>query len=240
LSIAHLLLWMGGTALVLALFPQGWLAGPEIAGTRASFLRRAEQRRTLERLSVVVAAPCYGAAVASLAVAGPRLLERRPGFPELPGHWLLVHLGLWTLLASCVLATEPGDATFVSFTFLRERSGAVLVTLLALLLASSIAALLDIRGPRRWRVALQAHLISVVLLIVTLLAASLDGGSLSTALYYLMYSWWAIAALIAALVGLWDFSAAERYDFFHWVGVVCLLGILAHPPLTWLIADAAF
>jgi hypothetical protein len=241
LSIAHLLLWMGGTAVVLAVFPLGWLAGPETSGTRESFLRRAEQRRLLERLSVVVAAPCYGAAVASLAVAGPRLLERRPGFPELPGHWLLVHLGLWTLIAACALASVPDDSAFApTFALLRENSGVVLVVLLALLLASSIAALLGVRGPRRWRVALQAHVVAVVLLIVSFLAASLDGGTISTALSGLMFFWWALAALIAALVGLWDFSADERYDLFHWVGVVSLLGILVHPPLTWLIADVAF
>ena len=72
------------------------------------------------------------------------------------------------------------------------------------------------------------------------MAAILDGGTFSAALSRLMYFWWALATLIAALVGLWDFSASERYDFFHWVGVVSLLGILTHPPLTWIIADVAF
>src|SRR6188508_189299 len=77
LSIAHLLLWIAGTALVVASFPKGWLGGPDVWGDRESLALRTEQRQTLERLSVVVVAPCYGAAVASLVVAAARLLTRR-------------------------------------------------------------------------------------------------------------------------------------------------------------------
>jgi hypothetical protein len=41
------------------------------------------------------------------------------------------------------------------------------------------------------------------------------------------------------LVGIWDFIRRERFDLFHWVGVVSLLGILPTRRSLTLIADMA-
>src|SRR5262245_3923261 len=238
LSIAHLLLWMAGTSLVVALFPKGWLAGPDEFGSRELFLQRVAQRQTLERLSVVAGAPCYGAALASLLVAGVRLLWRRPGFPSLPGHWPLVNLGLWVLIVGAIVSNIP-DRSFSMYNLrvVGQNAGAPLVILLMLLLTVAVQAVLSVRQPLRWRIALGCQLAAAVLpLVGVLLMNGLDRPLLVIAGKLIMLCWY-IAALVSVLAGLWDFIRRERFDLFHWVGVVSLLGILAHPPLTWLIAD---
>ena len=241
LSIAHLLLWIAATALVVASFPKGWLGAPDVWGDRESLTDRMQQRQTLERLSVVVVAPCYGAAVASLIVAGTRLLTRRPGFPALPGHWPLVQLGLWILIVGGTLDHDDmgGRPVTYNLAVFREDGGAALVVLLMLLLAVAIQAVVVVREPRRWRVAMCCMLAAVVVPLVAFLIVPLrnPGARNLTALSIVLA--WYIAALVAVLVGIWDFIRRERFDLFHWVGVVSLLGILAHPPLTWLIADMA-
>ena len=239
LSIAHLLLWIAGTALVVAAFPRGWLGGPKTWGDRESYQLRVQKRETLERLSVVAVAPCYGAALASLIVAGTRLLARRPGFPALPGHWPLVQLGLWILIVGGVLEQSSEQPLSYNLAVFRDHMGAALVVLLMLLLAVAIQAVVVVREPRRWRIALRCFLAAVIVPMVAFLIVPLENqraGALTGLSIVLL---WYIASLIAVLVGIWDFICRERFDLFHWVGVVSLLSILAHPPLTWLIADMA-
>jgi hypothetical protein len=238
LSIAHLLLWIAGTALVVALFPKGWLAGPDFVGDREEYVSRIQRRQTFERLSVVAVAPCYGAAVASLLVAGVRLLWRRPGFPSLPGHWPLVNLGLWILIVGSIVHTAP-ERDFSSYNLhvVRQNLGAPLVILFVVLLAVAIQAVAAVREPRRWRVALWWQLAAVALPVVALVLSQFEHRPTLLIASMLVVLCWYIAALISVLAGLRDFISRERFDLFHWTGIVCLLGILAHPPLTWLIAD---
>ena len=241
LSIAHLLLWMAATAVVVTLFPKGWLSGPDDRNSPEVYGRLLQQRRTLERLSVVAVAPCYGAAVASLLVAGVRLLWRRPGFPSLPGHWPLINLGLWVLIAGSIVtsAAEPDLSTYNLHVVL-QNGGPPLAILAILLLAVGIQAVAAVREPRRWRIALRWQLAAVVLPVLAFLLTSLEQRPALAMTGTLVVLCWYIAALLAVLAGLWDFVSRERFDLFHWTGVVCLLGILAHPPLTWLIADVAY
>ncbi|HZN32334.1 MAG TPA: hypothetical protein VFB80_00895 [Pirellulaceae bacterium] len=240
LSIAHLLLWMAGTALVVALFPKGWLAGPDEFGSREIFLQRIAQRQTLERLSVVAVAPCYGAALASLLVAGVRLLWRRPGFPSLPGHWPLVNLGLWVLIVGAIVGNVPDYSPTYNLHVVVQDAGVPLVILLMLLLTVAVHGVVSVRQPLRWRIALGCQLAAAVLPVIGMvLMSGLNPAQLAITARLILLCWY-IAALVSVLAGLWDFICRERFDLFHWVGVVSLLGILAHPPLTWLIADIAF
>jgi hypothetical protein len=241
LSIAHLLLWIAGTALVVALFPVNWLGGPDLLMDRESYFQKVQARQTLERLSVVAVAPCYGAAIASLLVACSRLLFRRPGFPSLPGHWPLIHLGLWILIVGIIIRGTPDrDFSPYNLHLLRQHHGAALVILFVVLLAAAIGAVLAVRDPWRWRMAVRCHLVAVVVPIVAFLIVPPASERSLAMTGTLVVLCWYIAALIAVLGGLWDFITRERFDLFHWVGVISLLGILAHPPLTWLIADMAY
>jgi hypothetical protein len=225
----------------VALFPVDWLDGPDLLMDRESYFQKAQARQTLERLSVVAVAPCYGAAIASLLVAGSRLLFRRPGFPALPGHWPLIHLGLWILIVGVIISETPRRPfSFYNLHLLRQHHGAALVILFVVLLAAAIGAVSAVRDPWRWRVAVRCHLVAVIVPIIAFLIMPLESQSAFAMTGMLVVLCWYIAALIAVLGGLWDFIARERFDLFHWVGVVSLLGILAHPPLTWLIADMAY
>jgi len=106
-------------------------------------------------------------------------------------------------------------------------------------LAVAIQAVVVVREPRRWRVALCCLLAAVVVPLVAFLIVPLENPRARELTGLSIVLAWYIAALVAVLVGIWDFIRRERFDLFHWVGVVSLLGILAHPPLTWLIADMA-
>src|SRR6266481_4184363 len=104
LSIAHLLLWMATTGAALVCLQQYKPRPPETIGF-ASFL---SQARTQEELKIEMDkrrqeiwrvwnaqyliglsfSPVYGAAAAGAVLAAWRIVTRRFGFPDQPGHWL--------------------------------------------------------------------------------------------------------------------------------------------------------
>jgi hypothetical protein len=101
LTIAHLLLWTAATAFVVSVFPQHWLRTRLPPFVIVPATEHVERQRLFEKWSIVAVSPFYGVAVASVVIAGSRLLQRRAGFPSQPGHWLLVQTGLGVLAASC-------------------------------------------------------------------------------------------------------------------------------------------
>lgn len=101
LSIAHLMLWTLGTAIVLALsrlqisaFEMPRVAGVGDAATTGL--------QTFFRLSAIVTAPFTGIAVALLLVAAARCYRRQPLPLSQPGHWILLIGGTIFILTALV------------------------------------------------------------------------------------------------------------------------------------------
>jgi FtsH-binding integral membrane protein len=224
LTIAHLLLWMAGTALAIVIFPTDWLPSPAATGTRAAFLRRLALRDNVEKVLAAIIAPLYGTAIAGLPLAALRLVERRSGFPAQPGHFLLLALGLLYLLGALVLRA-PADAIY-------PPTSLLVFMLLVALVAVSLGAAVQIKTPAGWCLTFRTVLGVTTFLVLGYIAAHWDprpvwaAGLLATSLIVA-----SLAGLFAVTSDLWQ--RQSEYDLFHWLGVVVFLGTLALPLLVY-------
>jgi hypothetical protein len=100
LSIAHLMLWTLGTAVVLALSRTqiSFLEDPQ--GFPSEF-PKSDKLSTFFRLSAIVSAPFGGIAVALLLVIVGRLYRRNTLPLCEPGHWILLVSGVMIVLNAC-------------------------------------------------------------------------------------------------------------------------------------------
>jgi hypothetical protein len=235
LTIAHLLLWTAATGFIVAIFPKDWLRSSIPRSDYATIVELVERRQLLEKWSVVAVSPFYGAAVTSVAIAGTRLLSRRSGFPQQPGHWLLVQTGIGVLVASCFVAADPDIIHFSPFALhsARRTFGVVVFVLLAGLAATGIAASQAVVQPWRWRMFFRLHLVSMVVpLLAFLIAISYPTPTGAAFLLRLAIWLWAISSAAAVLIGMCDLLRRSRHDLFHWTGLIAPAAILVHPLLT--------
>jgi len=239
LTIAHLLLWTAATGFIVAIFPQGWLRVSIPARDYATIAEQVDRRQVFEKWSIVAISPFYGAALTSVAIAGTRLIQRRSGFPEQPGHWLLVQTGIGVLAASCFVATNPDMQSFspVALHAVRRNLGAVVFVLLTCLAATGNAPSQAISQPWRWRMFFRLHLLTVVAPLLAFLIAISSPAPNGVAFLLPLTIWlWAISAAAAVVTGLCDLVRRSHFDLFHWTGLIAPAAILLHPPLTWWIA----
>jgi len=239
LTIAHLLLWTAATGFIVAIFPQDWLSVLRYDNDYEAILRQADRQQIFEQWSVVAVSPIYGAAVTSVAIAGTRLIQRRSGFPEQPGHWLLVQTGIGVLVASCFVAVDPDILSFPTLALhaVRREFGAVVFVLLVCLAASGIVASLAVSQPWRWRMFFRLQPVTVVApLLAFLITISYPLPNGRVVLLWPTIWLWAISATAASSIGLCDLVRRSHYDLFHWTGLIAPAAILLHPLLTWWIA----
>jgi len=240
LTIAHLLLWTAATGFIVAIFPKDWLRSSIPRSDYATIVELVEHRQVLEKWSVVAVSPFYGAAATSVAIACTRLLQRRSGFPQQPGHWLLVQAGIGVLVASCFVAADPDIIHFspVALHSVRRTFGGVVFVLLAGLAATGIAASQAVSGPPRWQVFFRLNLlVAIVPLLAFLIAISYPTATGAAFLVRLTIWLWAIFAAAAVVAGLCDLIRRSRHDLFHWTGLIAPAAILSHPLLTkWIAA----
>jgi len=224
LSIAHLLLWTATTAIVLGFIRQ---IAPHYTPTSATTAQYA-LNLWLQYLLLFAVSPACGAALGGLVLAAWRLWTRRFGFPSQPGHWLLIVLSVIPLAASTnwVLRLAAPGADFVV--------GCVSISALTLL---SFAAATQTRRPMRW------------LLAFALATGGLGGMAMALFAGYSSPPYALLPAILGGLsvvssimaglaAGILDLTSNERYDAFHWIGVVTLATLAASPLLSWLIALA--
>lgn len=226
LSIAHLLLWTATTALVFSCCERppraseigfaSFLSQPGANVEAAMDRERQRLWRILQNhyLLNLAFAPIYGFALAGLALAGWRTAHAKPGFPNQPGHWLLVAIGSTTALAIARVQTP----------LFQQASGAL--DSLLMLIVAAIFLLTGIKvGQCIWQGPLFIFAGSVLL--VSPLRALPTGPGSGTLVGI------ALAGVGAAFVlGLFcvagDLARRNRGDLFHWIGVATLLGVVGH------------
>jgi hypothetical protein len=233
LTIAHLLLWMTTTAVVLVSLRSQQPPPAERIGF-ASFLHQArseEEREILfkERQQQVwrrwnarhfvrlAFAPVSGVALAAAIMALWRAATSRFGFPVQPGHWLLVAIaGLIVLAAlrSYLLSLISRDGT--------EWLITVIVT--GLLMAITYFN----REPFRWRIAfawLTAGFgTTSFAFAIQCMSPAVEPSNLFGLGMFLI----GLFPFVAILCTAFDIAQCGRYDIFHWIGIATLLGVLAH------------
>jgi hypothetical protein len=239
-----MLLWTATTAIVLAymqtrepppLAKMGLgtvLTQGEYFDLRMSRVRQAFWRRLRTQHVVgLVAAPIYGAALASVVLAVSHRVRRRDSFPVQPGHWLLMAIAavsvvvavVWPLLRRLPLPANAAD--FVAM--------GIVTGILAL-------CTIRIRAPYYWRIPLGLATLGCGL---TCLSALLGVFSSSHDPLPFIFSGFMVgllaiaAAPITALLCA-GFDAAERkeFDIFHWIGLATLFGVVTHLLALWVVA----
>lgn len=219
LTIAHLLLWMTMTAVVLAAVADFLPLAAREAPLQVNGRRPVP---TIERVLAFAAAPAYGAALAGVFVAIGNLTASRRTFPEQPGHWLLLMVSIVPLAVGAVwLLDVPPE----------HENGAMAVALIALALLAATAGTL-VPEPKQWHVAFVMGSAGLTIVALKFVALANGGDEATLGLGYVFGGAAALAvacaaaqALIAAVV---DWSAAESRDAFHWIGIGVFAIALAH------------
>ncbi|MCL4203316.1 MAG: hypothetical protein KJ000_12515 [Pirellulaceae bacterium] len=225
LQIIHLLLWTAGTAVVLGAW-RGQLNVPVDFGLI----------RVLVIIQFFTLAPLLGAGVASLGVWAYRASRGIP-FPFQPGHWVLVTLGLETVLRAGAFTVWRGlfgesifnsaDIRFVVWAITRSSISLIGAGLF-------LTAAVRVRAGLPWKFFLGGQ------------AAHASVNSLIWAVRAFIRSWWPQRALFAegavacvCIVLLFVAAAGDRRqrthrDWMHWLGVITgLAAMLTH--VAWIV-----
>lgn len=237
LRIAHFLLWLAATAVVLTAFRPA-LSESVFPARAAAGLPFASADHFAAFLAIATIAPIWGAALAGLGLAGWRRLCGGPPFPIYPGHWLLLVVGSGAL----VLLPFP-ELARLSGSLAQPRSlvlGVAPCIALSIMLATLIVATIRHRSSSPWQPLFLALAISCGVLLLGLawdVAASLLRERNELVLALLGFAWTMVflAALMARSIA--DLAQQRRYDDLHWVGI----GLMpAHAAwlLVWIAAGA--
>jgi hypothetical protein len=219
LTIGVLLLWMTTTAMALG------LAG-SVQRSRDDGPRHSDGvRRMLWAVDMlfVLEAPAYGAALAAAATAAYRAAMRIGRFPSQPGHWIAVMLGIATLgFFAAMVAGSDGPT--------RRLIATAAIVMLAVV---GCRASVTTPEPRRWRAALLVNAIGLCVLLAALIAWLASGLEAHTPAFLLVYGLPSVAigvaVLLAGVAAVVDLAGPSRNDVFHWVGIVTLAMLAAHP-----------
>ena len=99
LSIAHLLLWTATTALAVGTIMPDPIDAPAPSDMPAEFRAYQDRQQQQWRVATALTGPVLGAGLAALAIAAWRRHRYQPGFPTQPGHWILMIVGMCTVVA---------------------------------------------------------------------------------------------------------------------------------------------
>jgi hypothetical protein len=230
LSIAHLMLWTLGSAIILAGF-RAFANQPQ-----------QDQGRLGTILSVFYLAYCLplGAQVGSVAIWLLQRWRTERRFPTQPGHWLLLVEGISGLLSWLGYAAVFGAAQVFSL----EAYGQGSLWLLAQIPPLTIALILYVRSWRSfreqgslWSLANAALVLQhvVILAPVVLLVFSewFLGPNLSDFHPYGPFEFQSrccgpVSGLVVLVAGTSEFtSRAGSRDYLHWVGIAALVSLAA-------------
>jgi hypothetical protein len=232
LSIAHLMLWTLGTAIVLA-FSRAQFAAIGSAGPDVDEMFDGDARGIYLRILAVVSAPFSGVAVAFMIFALWRKYRGHPLPISQPGHWLLVLGGVSFFIHAAnqfvqqTLLDGMGDEVFFG-------AGMLLAALAQAVTAGVLAGLSfwacrTIDRSQRWWLYFSANgamyslLSASVLLMVAAFAAEPIAIILAIVLAIagaVIFMVWVVSFPWAVAGDLWH---QERRDALHWAGVVVVL-----------------
>jgi hypothetical protein len=223
LSIAHLLLWLTMTSVVLACEQRkakwdpfedstNW-SSPEYAAMRTKW-------RLIRAIRLTVA-PAYGATLSGAALALYGIVRGQSGFPTQPGHWLLIVLASQDLLTIC-----QGFARDLT-TWVLWDAVVACITFLVPACVATLAALRSNSWNWRvsfglWSVGFGGYAAGMVIIYALRDIAVFEGISLVVLIPALVIA----ASYVCALAcSFWELRV--RRDIFHWIGVAALFAFAA-------------
>ncbi|MDX1946075.1 MAG: hypothetical protein SFU86_11815 [Pirellulaceae bacterium] len=220
LSIAHLLLWMTATALVIAA-----VEPPEERPAPASKSAKLQSwvRQSAPKILVLLIAPLAGMGLAAQVLSIWRGYRLQEFFPSQPGHWLLMLIGRLTALVVFVGFGWRIANSFDLPELMPLLNGVLMVAFLILALGWLAQVIGDVREPWHWH--LVFRIFAWWLLVGVLLPSCLAELSPAFAVF-------SIALIVTPpAVVVWaagcDLHQRLPCDIFHWCGIGAFLGIWA-------------
>lgn len=240
LGIGHLLLWMTATAAVMALFQPSRTIQQAAGGAdeQAAFQAAPAQRTDIVLLLIV--GPALGAGVAAIPLCVWRLATQRFGFPAQPGHWLLLIIGVWTVMWT-------GQFVAVTSGFSPDSDGDI--TMFGLLSGTGLLAGLasHLTKSGHWRLALGlvgggCCTLSGIVVFTVLADMFLANRPVGLGAIALVGGFVAVLCILGGiglslLSGLLDFLHGPSLDLFHWAGVIAFAIVICVPCLAILLGS---
>ena len=210
LSIAHLMVWTLGSAIILALHRWSWQFLPGQA---------ADQVSVREAIALINSLG-GGAAVGGLLLMIWRGLRGGPAFPRQAGHWVLVISGAASLFSWGVYAVffaGGDDYSRSNYVLYRMIAGTAAIALIGVGLAR-------LNEPPRWRVALWLWLLGYAAALALLGTGGPYWFQQGKQPLYIDSALLAAANLPLLIAGLLDLFQPTRRDYLHWTGVGARFG----------------
>jgi len=230
LGIAHFLLWLAATAVVLTAF-RPVLSDNVFPIAGSSGGRFSSHEHFVACVAVATIAPIWGAALAGLGLAGWRRVCGGALFPVYPGHWLLlvVGSGVVAILPFPEIARLGGSLSGGRTGVLNLAPSVAVAVALAVLVVATRK--LDTDSP--WQPLFLSLAVSCGVMLIGFLwdAARFHSRQENEFVLALLGFAWCmifVFALIARSIA--DLCQECKYDALHWVGIALLP---AH--LVWLI-----
>ena len=232
LSIAHLMLWTLGTAIVLA-FSRAQIAMLEPARTSIDNFVEADALGTVQKVTAIAVSPFTGLAVALLIAVAWRLVRRGPLLLVQPGHWLLLIAGVTFLKNVAVqlagygvmraLMVDERIELMLSFRSIVDAMGSAAIAALYLIAWERTA------QPPRWRVYfLAGSAVFWLVAIGTLLILATNFVEQGQSALMVTIAVLGVPLVIVFLVSFpWavgrDIWNKQRRDMLHWAGVIVVV-----------------
>jgi hypothetical protein len=214
LSIVHLLLWTATTALAVGTIMPNPVDAPFQPDMPAEFCAYLNRQQQQWRVATVVTGPVLGAGLAALAIATWRGWRHELGFPTQPGHWILMIVGMCTVVVMDVRLINRLDSFnsgVVAWPFI------LIFWVIFLLPVITLAVAYSRVEPIRWKRAFAIAGGSVGLFFFSgCCAFPLFGTSAQLIVLAILYAT-PISTVVAAAL---DIRSGRPYDVFHWVGVI--------------------
>jgi hypothetical protein len=239
LTIAHLLVFMLVTAIQFGLHSEDLAQG--LKNVRSRSLPQARQVWKARLYTMVIAGefavvPFYSVAICSLLLFVRHRFARHALFPQHPGHWLLLALGVFIFAREVWRQSDYDFGLDLGPEFHSVLGQWQYDTYFLLFLLPSIPLGMGIwfcRGQAVWLMCLVVALLGAGLQSIALvLAGEVHFEILEKVEWIGQVGLWLSLAL-AGVAAARDWRQGVRRDFFHYAGLVVFAAILSHEFIHW-------
>lgn len=217
LSIAHLLLWTATTALAVGTIMPDPVDAPFQTDMPAEFRAYLTRQQQQWRMATVLIGPALGAGLAALAIATWRLLRYEPDFPTQPGHWILMIVGMCTVVVMELHLIDRVRLDGFGSNFIRTPLFVFFCVTFLLPVITLAVAYSRVTEPLRWKRVFAIAGGSVGLFFFSGCCVSPLGTPLFPLIMSAILYATPISIVVAAVL---DVRSGRTYDVFHWVGVI--------------------
>jgi len=183
----------------------------------AEFRAYQDRQQQQWRVATALTGPVLGAGLAALAIATWRLLRYEPDFPTQPGHWILMIVGMCTVVAMELHLIYRVRLDGFGSNFIRTPLFVFFCVTFLLPVITLAVAYYRVAEPLRWKRVFAIAGGSLGLFFGGCCAFPLEAPSAAELIMLAIIYATPISMVVAAVL---DIRSGRTYDVFHWVGVI--------------------